>query len=83
MVLSCWVNCVGSGLYVDAHGPQSDEQEVREEGYDRPEHMENEHCELGKVNEHAQDADNEVVLGVAGEIRISRIQSRNLLTNLQ
>ena len=59
------VDRVRGSLHVYAGGPQSDEKEVSKEGYDRVENMHNKHCELGEVDEHAQNTDNEVVLGIA------------------
>ena len=67
LVNSFRVDCVRGSLHVYANSPQSDEKEVSKEGYDRVENMHYKHCELGEIDEHAQDTDNEIVLGITEE----------------
>lgn len=70
MILPVWVYGVGGSLAVYAVGPETNEEKVSEEREDRPEDVEDEHCELGQVYEHAQHADDKVELGNTGRRKL-------------
>jgi len=63
MVFPRRVDCVGRCLAIYAVGPETDEEEVNEEGENGPADVEDEHRELGQVDEHAQYTDDKVELG--------------------
>jgi len=63
MVFPRWVDGVGRRLAVYAIGPEADEEEVNEEGENGPADVEDEHRELGQMDEHAQYTDDKVELG--------------------
>jgi hypothetical protein len=66
LVLVRGIDGVARGLYVYSVGPKTEQRAVQHEREDGQEDFEEPHAWLDQPEEHAQDADDEVVLGVAG-----------------
>ena len=60
------VDRVGRGLNVDSVGPDGQERDVKEDGKDGEEDVQEPHCYFDQVEKHAHYADDKVVLCVAG-----------------
>lgn len=68
VVLAVGIDGVFAGLDVDADGPQDHEGDVERERDDGVEDVEEPQCDFDEVEEHADDADVEVVVCVTGEV---------------